>query len=328
VSRREGFFLEAVEKACGPVFEMNVRHMMGFDTLREVQRLARHLRDDHIELVHAWDADAAIFGSWAARLAGVPFITSRRDMGQIYSRHKAMLMRQADRGARAIVTNADAIRKRLLRGRKLADKVHVIPNILDVDEFDRIAAKKWASAKWLPPGRRVVMVSRLDAEKDGATFLRAAARVETPDAVFLVVGDGMERHALNELSRSLELGGRLSFLGNVQDVPALLRECHVGVLVPKKNEGLSNSILEYMAAGLPVVATDCGGNREVVEHGVTGHIVPCGEAAAVANAIDAILQNGTHRRARAARRRVEARHRPDVVVARFAQLYRDVVAAC
>lgn len=325
VSHREGFFLEAVERQCGPVYEMKIHRMLGLDTLREVRRLAAYIRDGGFDLVHAWDADAAIFGSWAARLAGVPYITSRRDMGQIYVRRKAMLMREADRGAIAIVTNAEAIKKWLSRFKNLDRKVFVLPNILDIDEFDRVAATAWASAEWLPPGRRVVMVSRLDAEKDAATFLRAAAQVSLPDTSFIVAGDGMERHALNELARSLDIGHRIAFLGNVQDVPALLTECHVGVLVPRKNEGLSNSILEYMAAGLPVVATDCGGNREIVENGVTGFIVPCGDAAAVARAIVHVLQNGSGRMGREGRRRVESQNRPEHVAAKFARLYLRVL---
>lgn len=325
VSRREGHFLEEVEQQCGPVYEMRIRRLLGLDTLREVRRLAAHIRDGGVDLVHTWDADAAIFGSWAARLAGVPYITSRRDMGQIYARRKAMLMREADRGASAIVTNAEAIKKWLSRRKKLARKVVVLPNILDLDEFDRIAATTWASAAWLPPGRRVVMVSRLDAEKDAATFLRAAALVSLPETSFVVAGDGMERHALNELARTLNLGSRVAFLGNVQDVPALLKECHVGVLVPRKNEGLSNSILEYMAAGLPVVATDCGGNREIVESGVTGLVVPCGDAEAVAKAIEHVLQNGSGRMGREGRRRVASRNRPEHVAAKFARLYLRVL---
>jgi L-malate glycosyltransferase len=324
VSRREGFFLEEVERLCGPVYEMQIRHLVGFQTLGEVRRLARHITEGGFDLVHAWDADAAIFGSWAARLAGVPYITSRRDMGEIYSPQKSLLMKEADHGARAIVTNAEAIKRHLFDDRRIARKVHVIPNVLDLDEFDRLAGEPFSRADELPPGPRVVMVARLDPEKDATTFLRAAARLSATRASFLVAGDGMERQRLEDLAAELKLNERLKFLGDVKDVPALLRLCDVGVLVPKSNEGLSNSILEYMAAKLPVVATDCGGNAEVVTHGRTGYVVKTGDEDAVADAIEHALNGGGRRMGEEGRRRVEKVHRPDAVAAQFADLYRNV----
>lgn len=325
VSRREGFFLEQVEQLCGPVYEMQIRHLVGFQTIGEVRRLARHITEGCFDLVHAWDADAAIFGSWAARLAGVPYITSRRDMGEIYSPQKSLLMKEADHGARAIVVNAEAIKRHLFDERRIARKVHVLPNVLDLDEFDRLAAAPFSRADELPPGPRVLMVARLDPEKDATTFLRAAARLSKTHASFLVAGDGMERQHLEDLATELKLEGRVKFLGDVTDVPALLRLCDVGVLVSKSNEGLSNSILEYMAARLPVVATDCGGNAEVVTHGRTGYIVKTGDENAVADAIEHALNGGGRRMGEEGRRRVEKVHRPDAVAAQFADLYRNIL---
>lgn len=325
VSRREGFFLEQVERTCGPVYEMTIRHLVGIETLGEVRRLARHLQEGGFDLLHAWDADAAIFGSWAARLAGVPYITSRRDLGEIYAAKKAFLMKEADHGAVAVVTNAEAIKRHLFHDRPSARKVHVLPNVLDVEEFDGLAGVPFSRASELPQGRRVVMVARLDPEKDATTFVRAAAMVDVPDARFLVAGDGLERQALEDLAANLKLDGRMTFLGDVSDVPALLRSCSVGVLVPKSNEGLSNSILEYMAARLPVVATDCGGNSEIVKHGRTGYVVNPGDAEAVAQAIGHALRNGGVAMGAEGRKRVEKVHRPESVAAQFAELYRNVL---
>jgi L-malate glycosyltransferase len=327
VSRREGFFLDEVERACGPVYEMKIRRLVGIDTVLETRRLARYIRDEGFELVHAWDADAAIFGSWAARLAGVPYITSRRDLGEIYSRHKTMLMRQADRGACAIVVNAEAIKRHIFKHKRRSKKVRVIPNLLDIDEFDRSAARKFSRVDALLPGRRVIVLSRLDPEKDVASFIRAAAQIKLPDVSFLVVGDGLQRLELEELAHVLKLDARVQFLGEVNEVPALLRQCSVGCLVPRTNEGLSNSILEYMAAGLPVVATDCGGNRELVEDGRTGHVVSPGDVSALAKAIEHSLKNGSVKMGANARLRVEANHRLEIVAPQFAQLYREVLTA-
>lgn len=325
VSERAGYFLEAVERACGPVHELRIRRFLSLDTVREVHRLADFIRDASIDVVHAWDADAAIFGSWAAHRAGRPYITSRRDLGQIYSRHKAWLMHRADADATVIVANAESIRHQLFGGTFLQPRVRVIPNIIDVEEFDRLATVPFSRSSELPPGRRVVTVARLDPEKDTATFLRAAALVAAShaDVSFVVAGEGRERLMLEALARELGLGTRLVFLGDVKEVPALLRTSHLGVLAPRCNEGLSNSILEYMAAGLPVVATNCGGNAEVVRDGETGFIVPPGDPAAVASALRRALDADSAALGRAGRRLVESRHRPDAVIAQFEQLYRD-----
>ncbi len=328
VFRREGFFLNAVEAVCGQVHEVGIRHMLGWRTVREVRRLRQFLADGSFDVVHCWDADAAIFGVWASRLAGVPCITSRRDLGEIYARYKLWLMHRADLCANAVVINADSIfRHGLLRGVP-ASRIVRVPNIMDVNEYDGLAQVPFTKAAALPQGRLVGLVARLFPEKDVATFLEAArivaARVR--DVSFVIAGDGPQRVHLESLGRSFGLADRLVFLGDVTEVPALVRRLQVGVLVPSGNEGLSNSILEYMSGSLPVVATDCGGNRELVEDGVTGCVVPPGDAEGVAAAVLRLLDDPVRaaEMGRCGRQRVEQNFRPDVVARRFAELYRRI----
>lgn len=293
VFRREGFFLDPVEAACGPVLCVRVSRMASIGALRAVEALKRFILSEGIDLVHAWDADAAVFGSAAAKWAGVRYITSRRDLGQIYARRKLWLMRWADRGAAAVVVNAEAIRQHMLETGLPSARVFLLHNILDMAEFDGEAVRPFPAAAALGSGPCVGCVARLNAEKDVATFIRAARKVRDrrPDAVFVVVGDGPERRALEALAAELKISAAVVFLGDITEVPALLKHMSVGVLVPSRNEGLSNSILEYMAARLPVVATDCGGNRELVEDGVTGFVAPCGNADRVAVAILRLLDD-------------------------------------
>lgn len=275
VFHKRGFFLEAVETACGPVHEVRIRHLSRLATVREVWRLVQWLRSEKIDLLHAWDADAAIFGQFAARWAGVKFITSRRDLGQIYPRWKLALMRRADRSAVCVVANAEAVRDHFLAQGLSAEKVVVLPNLLDLEEFDARAAQPFSAADRLPMGRRMVVVNRLDPEKNTGLLIQALSRVrlKIPDAVLVVAGEGREMPMLREQAQRLGVEDSVCFLGEVQEVPALLRQCQAGALVPSRNEGLSNTILEYMAAGLPVLATDCGGNRELVRDGETGRLL-------------------------------------------------------
>jgi glycosyltransferase involved in cell wall biosynthesis len=128
----------------------------------------------------------------------------------------------------------------------------------------------------------------------------------------------------------LGLGDAVCFLGEVHEVPALLRQCEIGGLVPCRNEGLSNTILEYMAAGLPVLATDCGGNRELVQGNATGRLLPAGASAeAVGEGWIALLQDPSASVAmgRRGRETVERQHSRDAILDAFQRLYAGLGAA-
>lgn len=329
VFHRRGFFLEAVESACGPVREVAIRHLVRFSTLRETARLARWLRQERFDILHAWDADAAVFGQFAARWAGVKLVTSRRDLGQIYPAHKLALMRRADRVAVRVVANAEAVRAHFVSQGLSASKIEVLPNLLDVEERDRLAERPCPGADRLPSGRRMVVVNRLDPEKNTGRLIDALPQVRhaVPDAVLIVAGAGRELPALREKAAALGVADAVCFLGEVMEVPALLHLCEAGALVPKINEGLSNTLLEYMAAGLPVLATDCGGNRELVRDGETGRLVSGGASAAeVAGAWLSLLRDPGKSTAmgRRARAFVEQRHAPAVALEGFRRLYEQV----
>lgn len=326
VFHRRGFFLEGVEAACGPVHEVRIRHAVRWNTWKEIRRLAEWLRETKTDILHAWDADAAVFGQFAAPMAGVKLVTSRRDLGQIYPAWKTVLMRRADGAAAAVVANAEAVRDHFAARGLTAEKMVVLPNLLDLAEFDAQARMPFSGAARLPTGRRLVVVNRLDPEKQTGLLIEALRQVrkEIPDAVLIVAGDGREMTELRARAQHSGLESVVCFLGAIGEVPALLPLCEIGALVPSRNEGLSNTILEYMAAGLPVLATDCGGNRELVKHGVTGRLMPEGvDAGTVARAWSDLLKE---REAAAAmgqngRAQVERNHAREPVLDRFADLY-------
>lgn len=269
VFRRTGHFLSPVEAACGPVKEIPIRHLLRPSTLAEILRLARWLRAEKIDLLHTWDADAAIFGALAARLARIPLVTSRRDLGAIYPPWKQRMLDRADRQAVRVVVNAQAIHDHFAARGLPADKMALIPNLLPLpgEQDPTLLPADGAWRRLLPPGPRLAVVNRLDPEKNTGLLVEALSlvRKEVPDASLVVVGDGPERPALEARAAALGLGpDAIAFLGDLDRVPALLPLCSIGALVPTSNEGTSNTLLEYMAAGLPVIATDCGGNSELL----------------------------------------------------------------
>jgi glycosyltransferase involved in cell wall biosynthesis len=321
---RRGWHLEGVERVCGPVHELCIRHFLRWETLREIRRFAAFLRSEGVTHLHAWDADSAIFGQLAARWAGAKLLTSRRDLGEIYPRHKVALLDAADRRAAAVVANAEEIRRHFEGRGTAAGKIRVIPNLLDLAEYDRLAARAFPGAERLPAGRRLAVVGRLDPEKNVAVLLRALrlVRRRAPDAVLVVAGDGRERAALEALAAAEGVAAATAFLGDTPEIPALLRHVQAGALVPSRNEGQSNAVLEYLAADLPVMATDCGGNRELLEVAGASRLVPADAGPeAVAEAWLALLEGPPAPSCRAA---LAAKHGSDAVLPRFEALYREV----
>lgn len=327
---RRGFYLEAVEEVCGPVYELKIRHLARWSTLVELWRFSKWLRREKIDILHAWDADAAIFGQIAARWAGIKFMTSRRDLGEIYPRWKLVMMRWADRGAIGVVANARAVKAHFVARGLSEAKTRVVPNILDLEGFDAQARQTFSHSDELPEGQRLIVVNRLDPEKNTGLLIEALplVRQRIPDAVLIVAGVGPEMSKLRERAMALGVVDAVCFLGEVHEVPPLLACAQVGALVPSRNEGLSNTILEYMAAGLPVLATDCGGNRELVQDEVTGRLLPVDASPdGVAVAWVDLLVHADQAKALGGQGReyVERNHDSAQVLKQFAELYRDVM---
>jgi glycosyltransferase involved in cell wall biosynthesis len=155
-------------------------------------------------------------------------------------------------------------------------------------------------------------------------LMRAAKLVlgRFPHVVFEVAGEGEQRAALEALHRELGLGERFVLRGATADVPAFLRSVDVAVL-PSHSEGMSNAVLEYMAAGKPVVATAVGANATLIEHGVSGLIVPPGDSAALAAAITRLIGDPGEAAdfGREARSRVERDYSRDAMRLRFEHFF-------
>jgi glycosyltransferase involved in cell wall biosynthesis len=250
--------------------------MVGSGGAARAWRLARMLRADHIDLVHSWLFIANAY-AMGARLCGArqPLITSARNC-KVQGRASQLVNLLAFRSSRAIVVNSQNVAAFIARHyRAPADRIRVIHNGVDTQRFRPAPALPDA-----PPGP-IVTVGRLVAQKNHEMFLQAAARVgrDHPDLRFMIVGDGPLRAALEARAGQLGLAARVTFAGERRDVEAILRAASLFWLTSRW-EGMPNVVLEAMASGVPAIATDVGGTRELIRGGVDGFVVPEGDAAA------------------------------------------------
>jgi sugar transferase (PEP-CTERM/EpsH1 system associated) len=290
-----------------------------------ILRLARYLRRVRPNVVHTHNPQAHLHGAIAARLARVPAVVHTKH-GREYMERPALAW--ASRLAsgwtsRFVAVSMDAASvAREIEGVP-AGNVHVIHNGIDPDLF---AVRPPRPA--LTP-RRAVIVGRLSPVKDHATLLRAARRVvdATPTFELDIVGDGPLRVELEALRDLLGLRDRVHFHGYHADVSAFLAAADFFVL-SSVSEGVSIALLEAMASGLPTVATDVGGNREVVVSGETGYLVPS-RAHDVLAAVMLRIQSddaSLERMGRAARRRVGEHFNLRKVVQEYERLYLECLA--
>ena len=264
---------------------------------KQVRRFAALLKDWKIDVVHTHDFYTNIFGMTAAALARVPApIASRRESSK-RAGYKRRVERGAYRLARAVVANCDSVRQQLIAEGVSEDKIVTIHNGLNTErfapraDFNRAEVLASLGIDIEPSARFVAIVANLRPVKDHRTFLKAMQIVNqaVPEAAFLLAGEGDLLQSLQEFAGELGIASRVVFLGRcsrTEDVLGLSEVC----VLSSASEGFSNSILEYMAAGKPVVATDVGGACEAITQ-ETGFLVEPGDHQKMAEHAIFLLQN-------------------------------------
>jgi len=320
--RARGSWFHRMARSVDSVTEFPVGSFKRVGALKHLWAFSRWCRERQIALVHTTELYSNIFGLPGAALAGVPVrIGNRRGMNNDQPRGLVGLQRAAYSCAHVVIANSRAAAVRLMEERVPAHKITVIPNGLDLDRFPPRSVKR--------PPRRVAMVANLRPGKGHDTLIDAAFEVlrRQPDATFDIIGDGSERDRLVDRADQRRVRHAFTFLGQREDVPALLAEADIFAL-PSRSEALPNAILEAMAAGLPVVASDVGGIPELIAHERTGLLVPPGDAAALAGALLRMMNETglAGRLGQAARVAAETHYSFDRMVTAFDACYMNALA--
>lgn len=302
-----------------------------------IAQLVQLIRRERIELVHCHGTRAALAGTLAAQAARVPVVytvhgwsyhsrgtRSAEAMATTVERQIARLSRQV-----ICVSRADAASG--LRHGVLATARHaVIPNGVACERFVVPGDRRLSVRRRLglgPDDRVVLQLARLEWQKQQGTLLEAAALLAErfADLKVVLVGDGRDRRALEAKAARLGLAARVVFAGARSDVADCLAACDAMAL-PSLWEGLPIAVLEAMAAGVAVVASDIDGNRELLEGDHGGLLVRPSDPADLARGLEALLAN-PELRARLARRgqaRVQRDYRLDQMVRATAAVYQSV----
>lgn len=270
--------------------------------LRRLRQLARCFNEDDIEVVHSWlylaNAAAGILQLVSPRRALITSARNRKVHGRVNQIANAMAFRLSD----AIVANSSDVATYIAqRYWAPLSRIRVIVNGIDTQRFRPAASPDLDRPLIVTAGRMVE-------QKNHALFLRAAAqlRERLPAARFAIVGDGPLAAVLQAQAADLELSDAVRFLGERGDIETILPTASMFWLTSRW-EGMPNVVLEAMACGLPVIATDVGGARELIDHGVTGFIVHSDDEAAFVKHSVALLGDSPSwkQAARAARAKAE-----------------------
>ena len=280
-----------------PEFKLRSFHDLNF--LKQLRNCVRYIKQNKIEIVHTHDFYSNVFGIAAARLAGVKLkIASKRETSGMRSDSQKFIEKKIFGTANKIVANSVAVRNYLI-GENIAEaKISVIYNGLDAERLkpEETDRQKICHELDLPVDghlRFVTLVANLrHTVKNQPLLMRTARKVieKMPHTHFVLAGEGELKNDLEALARELNVEKNTHFIGRCTKVPELLSISSIGVLTSFA-EGFSNSILEYMAAGLPVVATRVGGATEAIVEDETGYTVESDDENELAERLLELLSN-------------------------------------
>ena len=321
----------------GPIPSFPLNSFYDANAVKQLRLGVQWLKSFDIKIIHTHDFYTNVFGMAAASLARLPVrIASMRETAEMRTPAQKKVQRAAYALAHQIIANSKAVQETLIRDGLAKDKISVIYNGLDVKRvFTTTSRSDALSLFGLPPDpsrprQFVTIVANMRHEvKDYPMFLRSAQRVveAVPNAAFLLAGEGELANEVRRLASELGISDATFFLGRCENIAELLNISDVCVL-SSKAEGFSNSILEYMAAGCPVVTTNVGGASEVIMEGETGYLVSPGDDATMASRIILLLRDRERARqfGAAGKHLVEANFSCEAQLTKTEELYNRFLA--
>jgi glycosyltransferase involved in cell wall biosynthesis len=294
------------KEICLVVLSDNIHYTDVFDLDIKVVILKRRIKKDPFvffqlysiftdfkpHLVHSWGGMSSVYSLPLAWWFKVPFINGMIANSKCIPFSKDWIYSKLTfRGSHMIVSNSKIGLKAYGVNNR---KGHVVYNGFNFNRLigrDNEETENDFFAQFPDSFRFVVMVGSVNKRKDFPCFIKAALKVldSQTDVCFVIIGDGEDRQQVEKMVPETRKSS-FAFLGKIEGVDRFVKRCHIGVLATFA-EGISNSIMEYMAFGKPVVVSDVPGNRELVEEGITGYFVPVSKPFPMAEKIEILLKN-------------------------------------
>jgi glycosyltransferase involved in cell wall biosynthesis len=277
--------------AC-PIYLLPLRRTYDLSALRAAFALKRFLSQQRIEIVQTFFESSDLWAGFVTKtMSNAKLIWSRRDMGILRDRKHHVAYRLMSGFPDKVFAVSEQVRRHCIEVDRIEPpRVQTIYNGLDLADWDAVSRPVQHSG-----GPVVTTVGNIRRVKGHDVFVRAAASVveQFPHVSFSIAGEILDPEYFQELEtlvRDLDLSDRFHFAGGVTGLREYLSAADIFVL-PSRSEGFSNAIVEAMAASLPVVATNVGGNAEAVQDGISGFIVPSEDTGALAAAIVRLLSD-------------------------------------
>lgn len=278
---------------------LHVYSLLSFNCFRSLFSFTQFLKRNSADIVQTFFFDSTLFGTIAARLARVTcVIASRRDMGFWYNKKILRIFKISNYFIDKFLVNSNAIKSFLSTHENIPTKsIEVIYNGIDLKLIDdsqpTCLNREFADIK--SNDLIVGLVANFNRSvKRVDLFIKSASdllsRMKNKNVKFFILGGGKYEKELKLMASDLNIEKHVIFAGTRNNAIPYIKAFNVGVLT-SDSEGFSNVILEYMAAGIPVVATNIGGNTEIVVNGETGILVPTGDYKKIADAINTLLSD-------------------------------------
>ena len=303
--------------------DWQVPSLFSLGGVKAVLQLKSFLKEEGIDVVQTFFQDSTLLTGFASWLAGTPVrLACFRDMGFWQSRLVTLAMKAVCKTSTAYVCNAEQVRQHFIKQLGLnPNKALVIRNGFAF-AHDVLPECSDSVRDIVLVGNMTRQVKRVD------LFVEAAALLanSNPDVTWHVIGDGHLRSELESLAERRKVLDRIKFVGRVADVSSYLKTMDVGVIC-SDSEGLSNALIEYMASGVAAIATEVGGNVELIDSMQTGLLIRSDDPRALADAMQLMIDDQELRASMrlAARKHIEDHYSWEKCLAAYQQVHRGEV---
>jgi glycosyltransferase involved in cell wall biosynthesis len=311
-----------------PIYVLPLQRTYDLTALRGALDFRRFLKQQQIQIVQTFFESSDLWAGFVTKtMSKAKLIWSRRDMGILRTRKHHIAYRLMAGAPDAVFAVSEQVRRHCIEIDRIdSARVQTTYNGLDLSDWNTASRTAKTSAELI-----VTTVGNIRRVKGHDLFIKAAASIvpHFPNVSFSIAGEVLERDYFEELQalvRDLGLSSHFHFLGGITDMQEHLSAADIFVL-PSRSEGFSNAIIEAMAASLPVVATNVGGNAEAVKDGVTGFIVPVEDSSALSAAITHLLSDPSQAKAMgtAGKALVAERFTTEAMMNRISATYRNLL---